>query len=84
MIIMIFLQNVWITVIMQTVSDSNNFCIHLVFIWAILQREFKSFNLMRVISHVKGYMYHNSPNIEVPIFIERIDNIYGEWAFNVV
>lgn len=39
---------------------------------------------MRVIFYVKGYMYYNFFNIEVLIFIERIDNSYGEWVFNNV
>lgn len=58
------------------------FCLYL----ANFTKAYKSFSPVRVISHVKGYMYHNSPKIEVPVpeFIERFGFSYSEWAFNLV
>lgn len=58
------------------------FCLYL----GNFTKAYKSFSPVRVISHVKGYMYHNSPKIEVPVpeFIERFGFSYSEWAFNLV
>lgn len=60
------------------------FCLYL----ANFTKAYKSFSPVRVISHVKGYMYHNSPKIEVPVpeFIQETANLrkITEWLKKIL